>query len=283
MIFPIIAALSLAIATIMEKVVLVKKGINSKLFQVATFLAAVLFMLPLLYFFWDLEPQALQLSNILIMLAVIAISVLANYLLFFALKWEKVSNIEPAIIMEPLFTVLLAVIFSFFTVGLFDRNPNVLIPALIAAGALIFSHVRKAHLDCNKYVLAAVGASFLFALELVISRVILDYYSPISLYFVRCLGVLIISFLLFRPKLSSIKDTKVKWEIFLTGALWVVYRVLVYYGFLSLGVISTILIVMLAPVFVYLFAKFFLKEKLTWRNIVASIIIIACVAYVYLL
>ncbi len=49
---PIIGAVALATLTIMEKVVLRKRKINIKLFQTATFLAAVLVMIPLLFFFW---------------------------------------------------------------------------------------------------------------------------------------------------------------------------------------------------------------------------------------
>ena len=79
-------------------------------------------------------------------------------------------------------------------------------------------------------------------------------------------------------KLSS----RVKWEIFIIGILWVVFRVIVYYGYLILGVVFTTLLIMLGPVFVYLFARIFLKEKLEIRNIVASVIIIACVLYVVL-
>ena len=39
---------------------------------------------------------------------------------------------------------------------------------------------------------------------------------------------------------------------------------------------------MLGHVFVYLFARVFLKEKLELRNIIAAIIIVACVLYVVL-
>jgi drug/metabolite transporter (DMT)-like permease len=279
---PIIGALALASATIMEKVALRKRKIDAKLFQTAAFLASIIVMLPLIYFFWKVTPEATQTKNILIFLGVIIVSFFANVCLFFAIKWEKISNIEPALIMEPLFTVLLAFILSFFTQGLFERDPQIIIPALIAASALIFSHVKKHHIVMNKYFLAAVLGSFFFGSELVISRLILDFYNPITFYFLRCSSVFLVSLILFRPKFSKL-DSKVKWEILLIGALWVLFRVLLYYGYLSLGVIFTTLVVMLAPVFVYLFARIFLKEKLDKRNIIASIIIIACVLYVVLL
>lgn len=279
--FPIIGAAIYALATIFEKNALKKRGINIKTFHVASFLASIIVMLPLIYFFWGVSPEAWQLKNILLFLAVIIISIFANLCLFFAIKWEKITNIEPALIMEPLFTVLLALIFSFFTVGLYERETRILIPALIAGAALIFSHVKKHHLSMNKYFLAAILGSFLFGLELVLSRLILDNYTPISFYFIRCLAIFLISYLIFRPNLVSI-PSKMKWNILLIGGLWVAYRIIIYYGYLSLGVIFTTLLMTLGPVFIYLLAKIFLKEKLEWRNIIASIIIVACVVYVTL-
>ncbi len=279
---PIIGALALASATILEKFILRRKKIDAKTFQTAVFFAAVLVMIPLMFFFYRLDALAFQTKNILIFAGVVIASFLANVCLFYAIKWEKISNLEPALILEPLFTVLLAIVFSFFASGLYERDLTVIIPAIIAGFALVFSHIKKHHLDFNKYFLAAIVGSFLFGFELVLSRLILEYYSPLSFYFFRCTFVFLLSFLIFSPKMTKIKPNKIRWLMLITGSLWVFFRVIIYYGYLVLGVISTTLIVMLGPVFVYLFARIFLKEKLDWRNIVASIIIVACVLYVVL-
>lgn len=275
---PILGAVALAILTILEKLILRKKQMNIKLFQTSAFLSAVLVMIPFVYFFWKLDAQALDFKNILIFILVIISSFLANAFMFFALKWEKVSRLEPALIMEPLFTILLAVLFSFFIPALYNRNTYILIPALIASLALIFSHLKKYHLNFNKYFLAAIAGSFFFGFELILSRLILDYYSPFSFYFLRCFFIFVISLLIFKPNFSVIK-TPIKMQILIIGALWVIYRVIVYYGYLNFGIIFTTLMIMLGPVFVYAFAKIFLKEKLELRNIIAAIIIIACVIY----
>ena len=123
---PIIGALALASLTILEKVVLRKRGINIKLFQTATFLSAVLVMIPFLFVFWKFEPPALEIKHLLVFVGVVISSLLANYLMFFALKWEKVSNLDLALILEPLFAVLLAVLFSFFYLDLFERNLQII-------------------------------------------------------------------------------------------------------------------------------------------------------------
>jgi len=280
---PILAALALASGTILQKMILKRKKIDIKFYQTVEFLAIVLAMLPFIYFFWRLDSQAFQIKNLFIFALVIIFSIAANLFTYYSMKWEKVSNIEPAKILEPLFVIILAIFFSYLVdSNLFDRKLNVIIPALIAGGALIFSHLERHHLHFNKYFISAILGSFFFALELVISRLILNYYSPITFYFLRCLTIFSLSFILFRPKIVNL-DNKLKSHILFMGALWVLYRIIVYYGYINLGVIFTTLITMLGPVFIYLFAYMFLKEKLKIKNLVAAVIIIASVLYAILI
>jgi len=276
--FPVLGALALATGTIMEKMVLRKRKISITTYQTAGFLAIVLVMLPFIYFFWKMDSLAFEPKNILIFSFVILFSIAANLLAFYSLKWEKINNIEPARILEPLFVILLAIVFSFFAAELYERNLKIIIPALIAGAALIFSHIKKHHLHFNKYFIAAILGSFFFALELVISRLILDFYSPVTFYFLRCSAIFLISFALFRPKFSNL-NKKVRFEILAIGIVWFVYRIIVYYGYLNFGVVFTTLMLMLGPIFIYLFAWKFLKEKLNWRNIVAAFVIVGCVLY----
>lgn len=280
---PILGGLALASGTIMEKIVLRKRKIDISLYQVAAFLAVILVMLPFIYFLWQVDySSALETKNIFVFSLVVVFSVLANLSYFYSMKWEKVNNIEPANVLHPLFVILLAIIFSFFIDGgLYERNLNVIIPSFIAAGALIFSHVRKHHLTFNRHFMAAILGSFLFASELVISRMILDYYSPFTFYFIRCVLVFFVSLLIFKPDFSRISK-KVRYEILLIGIFYVLYRTIVYYGYLNLGVIFTTLLIMIAPIFIYLFAWKFLHEKLEWKNIAASIVIVLCIFYTIL-
>lgn len=276
--FPILGALALAGGTIFQRVILQRKGMNIKKYQILEFLGIVLVALPFLYFFWKLDSPALELKNILIFIGVVIASIIANLFTFYSMKGEKINNLEPAKMLEPLFTIVLAIICSYFFDGIYEQNTHMIIPALIAGLALIFTHFKKEHLNFNKYFLAAIAGSFFFALELIISRLILEMYSPVTFYFLRCLGILVISWIIFRPKLDGI-DTKLKWNMIVIGIIWMIYRVVTYYGYMKIGIISTTLVFMLSPVFIYAFAKIFLKEKINARNIIASIIILACVLY----
>lgn len=275
---PILGAIALAGGTVLEREILKKKGMDIKKYQTIEFLAIVIVMLPLLYFSWKVNSQALELKNILIFAGVIIAAIIANLFTFYSMKGEKISNLEPAKMLEPLLTILLALLFSLFFNGLYDNNTKVIIPALIAGLTLILSHVKREHLNFNKYFLAAMIGSFFFALELIISVLILNYYSTITFYFIRCAAVFLISIIIFRPKLSNLNN-KFKLKMLLIGIIWVVYRVATYYGYLKIGVISTTLILMLGAIFIYIFAKIFLKEKISRRNIIASAVILACIIY----
>jgi drug/metabolite transporter (DMT)-like permease len=226
-----------------------------------------------------MTPEAFEIKNFLILLSVIIFSICANLFAFYSLKWEKVTNVEPARILEPLFIVILAVLFSFFVDStLYERKLHLIIPAFIAGVALIFSHVKKHHITFNKYFIAAILGSFFFALELVMSRLILDYYSPVSFYFIRCSAIFLISLAIFKPATTDIKN-KTGLMILITGLIWFIYRIVIYYGYQHYGIVFTTLMIMLGPIFIYAFAYKFLKEKINWRNIAAAVVILACVLY----
>lgn len=277
-IIPILGALALATGTVLERFILKKKKIGIKFYQTASFFIISLVTIPFLFFFWKLSANAFELKYFLIFALIIASSITANLFVFYSLKGEKVTNLEPARILEPMFTILLALVFSFFVQGFYEQNIKILIPAVIASLALIFPFLKKEHFRINKYFISAILGSFFFGLELILSRLILDFYSPITFYFLRSLSIFLFSLIVFHPKMQ-ILDKKTSSAIIATGAIWVIYRVAVYFGYLNYGVIFTTLIIMLGPMFVYILANKFLKEKLNWRNIVSSIIIIGCVIY----
>lgn len=274
---PILGALLEGVGTIIDKKILKNPKINFKNYVVYGFLAIILVMLPFIYFLWELKSEAFQLINLLIFGLIVLTSIFANLLMYYSLKRKNVTAIEPIRLMQPLFTILIAFVLSFFfEIYKDERNYSILILSLLASLALVLSHVKKHHLVYDKYVLSAVGGSFFFAFELAVSKLILSYYSSFSFYFLRSLSIFLITLLIFRPKLSSIPN-KCKYLIFIVSAIWVIYRVILYYGYITYGVIFTTVLFILAPVFIYIFAAIFLKEKINLRNIISSMVIVTCV------
>ena len=73
--FPILGAIALAGGTIFEREILKRKGVSVKKYQTLEFLGICIIMLPIIYFFWEFNSQALELKNILIFIGVIIISI----------------------------------------------------------------------------------------------------------------------------------------------------------------------------------------------------------------
>lgn len=268
---PIIGALLEASGMILEKKILRKRGMNFKNYTVYEFLAIVLVMLTFVYFFWRVDGEALLLKNIFIFVVVVVASVLANLLVFYSLKREDITEFEPIWMMQPFFTIFLA--FLFFGS---ERKGGFVALALIASIALIASHIKKHHLNFNKYILAALAGSFLFSFELVISNFILEFYSGATFYFLRSLSIFLIVMSIFRPKGKEI-DAKTGSMFLIVGLIWVLYRVIMYYGYSIYGIVFTTILFILSPVFLFLFAAIFLKEKPTLRNIISTVVIVICV------
>jgi drug/metabolite transporter (DMT)-like permease len=275
---PFVASLLDAIVVTVEKKILRKHNITARNFVVYAFFAIPLVMIPLVIFFWDVDINALQPLNLSLMGIIVIVSIFANVATAFALKREDLAELEPVKLMLPLFIVLIAFMFSFFSdLYLPERNPIILILALIASATLIASHIKKHHLKFDKYLIIGLIGSALFALELVLSRAILELYSPISFYFSRSALIFLISLIIFLPALKPLKKGSTKYWILSLAVGAVVMRILIYYGFILLGIVFTTMVLILSPVFVYIFAHFFLKEKVTKRQIIASVMIITCV------
>jgi len=280
---PFFGAFLEAVGTILEKKILRGK-IDFRSYNVFSFLAIIILIIPCLlllgYFFpvlfsLKIHSSALELKNIFIMALIITFSILANLLIFYAMKWEKITEIEPLRLFQPLFVVIFA--FILYSSERQTATP-LIIAAVVASLALIFSHIKKHHLKISKYSIAAFLGSMFFAAELAISKEILNFYSPMSFYLVRCFFIFIITFLIFKPKISSI--SKKKWPyVFLVAFIWILYRILLYFSYETKGVIITTLLFILAPVFIYALSYYYLKEKPNWRNILAAIVILLCVAY----
>ena len=271
-----LGALLDSILSIIDKKI-IKSKITFRNYVVYIFLSIVVFALPLVFFFWNVEPEALQLKNLVIFMAIVIISIFANFFVFFSVTKEDLLEIQPIRLATPLFIILLVFIFSFFFNAYEnERNYSIIILSLIVSITLVAAHTKRHHLYFNKYAVSAIIGSFLVALELVLSKPLLNYYNPITFYFIRSLWILVITWAVFHRSLTSVKE-KTRFLILLLGMMAVFIRVILYYGYQTLGIVFTTTIFISSTVFIYIFAWIYLKEKITLRQIISSVIILICV------
>ena len=274
---PIIGSFFEAALAVIEKKVLRKHNINAINFTMYSFLSIIIVMLIPLYFFWKVTPEATQLTNLLIFISIVVTSVFANITFAYSLKRENLSEMEPIRLMQPLFILLIAFSLSFFFSAYYnERNYPILILSLIASLTLILSHVTKRHLKMDKYILAGIIGNFLFALEVVISKSILPYYSSFTFYFLRSLFIFIICIVIWHPKIKPLKKGT-RNLFFIMGIIAVIYRLIIYYGYQNIGIIMTTILFLLSTILIYISAAVFLKEKIKKQQIISSIVIITCI------
>ena len=110
---PIFGAFLEATGAILVKKIINKHGINFRNYIVYIFFSIVLISLPLLFFFWKVESGALDLPNLILLASIVIISIFANFFIFYSLKKEDLSEIQPIRLTTPLFTILIVFILSF--------------------------------------------------------------------------------------------------------------------------------------------------------------------------
>lgn len=271
MYLPLIGSFLEAIGTTFEKYALRKKNLHYGAYTTYEFLAIVIASLFFLYFTWGIYDGAGDTGNIIRFAFIVLISVCANLCIFYSLKRETISEFEPIWMMQPLFTVLLA--FSFYGD---ERNWLILGLAIVASGTLVLAHIKKNHFTWNKYLFATFIGSLLFAIELNLSKPILQFYSPFTFYFIRCLIIFVIVAFIYRPNFKDL-DGKTSLIILSVGFMWVIYRVILYKSYATIGIVYSTLLFSLSAVLIFLFAVIFLKEKPNWRQIVSAIVVLVCV------
>jgi len=225
---------------------------------------------------WLVHIERIALSPYYLVLIIMMTFLAANYnfLYYYGLRSEHLSNIEPFFLFNPLVTVLIASLFYSS-----ERSWQLYIAVVIAGGLLAWAHIKRHHLTLGKPILAVLGFSLLFGLEAVIIKQLLVVYSPVALYLVRVITTALFILILEKGRIVMITIRQLPYFVFLAiGAL--VVNALIYTSYKLSGVSSTIFILILSPILVYTLSVVFLKEKLMWKNIISSIAIVLLVIWV---
>lgn len=200
----------------------------------------------------------------------------ANLLFAWTMEHEHLSEVQPFLLFGPLITILIASIFYAD-----QRVWQVYVAAAIASLVLIWSHLKKAHFTWNKPLATVSLYLILTALEVVFLRPLLEVFSPLGIYLIRCVLVLIGLTLIQPPQLEKVKFRHLPY-FFLLAGLAVLSTWASYTAFQLLGISQTMLILMLSPVMIYILSLIFLKERWRAKNVIASAVIIGLVLWVSL-
>lgn len=272
MIFALVSAISNAGQLVIDKLILSRERVALRVFLPLTFIFLFLFTSLLVPLYgrvdWDV---ALLPSTMFMFVLMIMIALASNVLYYQGLQHDNVHHHEMLMMTLPLITIMLA--------GLYypsEMDGRIFWLSLVAALALFSTKINKEHFKPSRHSVNTMLAVVLIAIETIIIRELLYFYTPVALYAVRT-GILAI-FLIFyyRPRLIKVsrKHTNLVAVSALIGAIMMLGR---FYAFSELGIVYTTLITVLAPVIVFLFSWEILKEHIKFRVVLAAIVVLVCV------
>lgn len=159
-----------------------------------------------------------------------------------------------------------------------ERNWTILIPALVASAAAVWSSMDRGKLVIRKKTLPFVGWMLVSApVVAAMTKVILDTWHPINLELVRDASLSIMFLGIYGHRIPSV--SRRAWRFFLgTNVLSAVSWVLFYVGYQQFGVVYTLMLFSLQPLLTYFMSAVFLKEPFVPRKFVAFLVIVASIA-----
>lgn len=273
--FAVLSVLLQAISQILDKFILSIKKLGFKDFFSISY---PLYALGILIIFLITKPplsmeQFTPKSTALILFTVFS-TLSIGYLFYRALEKDQLGEIHSLDLLSN-FTVIIFSSFIFTD----ERNLFIIVPAIIATTATVWSHWEKHHLKLAKKTLPYLAFSLLlYPLEASSMKVLLETWNPASLQLVR---FSIVAVLLMPFTIRSLKNIALKTLPFLilTNGLSAVAWILFYSAYKTSGITYTILIVSLAPLLVYISSVVILKEKLHFKKTVAfAIVLIAIIS-----
>ena len=272
--FPVLAALLQAASFTLDKVVLSLKRVNFRTYTGISF--PLIFFITLVIFMIFRPPLSLELfSGKLGWLIFISafLTIVTNLFFYRALDADRLGEIQTL----DLLPIIPVIIFSslFFSD---ERSFFVLVPALVASAAIIWSHWERHHFAVAKKTLpfliwalvaAPVGAA--------VSKIVLTAWNPISFRLViDGIVAVILGPLFFKDeKRISLNGFGL---LLLTNILTSIAWTLFYFSYQRSGIVYTTLIFSLQPLLVYFTSLFFLKEPFHMKKFVAFIIVLASIA-----
>lgn len=202
------------------------------------------------------------------LLASVLLAVIWNTAYYKAMRCSTLGELELSVLAVPVITPLLA-----FLVYSGERSVYRLLFAIIAACVVVWAHGDH-HQQKRQWSLYHAMFIIGWAAEILIWPQILHTLTPAIYYLIRVTLVALIFIILCRPRLHLITDHH-NWRLLiissLVGGLAMVFLL---QSIKSLGVISTLAAVSIAPMFVLLAEQNVLHERVKPRLLFAMLLII---------
>ena len=261
------------ILVVTKKVFTRFKALDYKSFAWWLFVWIVILGLFLAPWFVHIQPAATEPYYLWLLLSLVFLAANYNLLYYFGLEYEKLCVVEPFLLFNPIITIVIA---SLFYAD--ERSWHVYVAAAVAGLALAWAHVHRRHLKLDRHLWAILGFSLLYGLEAVIIKQLLAVYSPLTLYLIRAAMTAVFLWVVEKGKIMRITRRQIP-HFLVIAASAIGASTSVYMSYKTVGIGLTMGILLLSPVLVYLASVVYLKEKLQWKNLVASGVIMGAIIW----
>ena len=222
-------------------------------------------------FFFDFSTVVWSLRIVLLVFLSGALSLGFNLLYYKGLEKTTVEKAQPLILTNWIFSIILA--FAFFPA---EREYLDLFLSLLAGIAVVITFTKKHHLNFDKSSMLFILSSFLIGIHAILIKVLLDYFGPYELYFLR-LGIELVLFIcIFAPSARTLKNNNNKF-IAVSAVIAIIMNVFTYWSYQNVGIIFTSMVLTLTPLLAILGGRLFLQEKLHIKYVASSLLIMICI------
>lgn len=270
---PFLAAVLQASSVTLDKAILSMRRVDFREYTGVSF--PLLFLITLAAFLIIRPPFPLSLLGGplgFLVLASAGMTVVTNIAYYRALDHDRLQEMETLGLLVAIPTILGAsVIFAD------ERNPVVLISALIAAAAVVWAHWERGHFAIARRTLPfLVWALAAGPVQAAVLKILLASWNPISLELVRSAITALVFGFLFRRRARSV-SLRAFWFLFATNILSAVAWFLFFFSYQRSGVVYTVLLFSLQPLLVYLATVLFLREAFRWKRFVAFQVVLGAI------
>lgn len=276
---PFLAAVLQASSVTIDKAILRMRRVDFREYTGVSF--PLLFLITLAAFLIVRPPfSAAHLGGAtgLLILASAAMTVVTNIAYYRALDRDRLQEMETLGLLVAIPTIVgTSVIFAD------ERNPVVLIPALIAAGAVVWAHWERHHFAIARRTLPFLAWALAAGpAQAAILKTLLASWHPISLELARSAITAAVFGVLFRHSMRPVSLRAFRF-LLATNILSAVAWFLFYFSYQRSGVVYTVLLFSLQPLLVYLGSAVFLRESFQWKKFAAFQVVLGSIIVAELL
>lgn len=271
----LIASIGYAGGVISDKIILCRNRVPVMRFIPLLFIWLAIITAIFLPVFGRVNWNGLLTTKYIVLFVImIAIAVVWNIFYYKGIQKEEIHEFELIMLLSPLVTILFAEIFLPA-----ERDWVVFAAAMVASGALLATRFRHHHLKIGRTAWQTIFAMVLMSAESIFIKEMLAVLSPVTLYFIRTAIIAVVFLIFYRPKLFAMPRTAYALTI-ISAMFGVLQMVLKFYGFDSLGVVETTMILVLGPFLVYFASMYYFKEKVYKRDIFAAAVVVLAILFV---